>query len=44
VVDNIAPIIEIVNYKNGDIVDSESIDINLEYSDNITPSENIKTT
>ena len=42
--DTTAPIIEIVNDKNGDIVNSESIDIDLEYSDNITPSENIQTT
>lgn len=44
VADTIPPIIEIVNYKNGDIASSESINIDLEYSDNITPSENIKTT
>lgn len=44
VIDTIPPIIEISNYKNGDVVTDSEINIILQYSDNVTATENIQTT
>lgn len=41
--DTVPPIIEVTNYKNGDVVDADSVDINVQVSDDVTATDKIVT-